>query len=352
MKDFIIVGGGLAAHVLAQRFRMQNISFTMIANPGLSNCSRVAAGIWNPMVFKRAAKSWMADLLIEELISFYSNCEIHLGKKLITLRPIVKPFTEDQEKSLWEKKAGTDLFGFIDKQIHVTPPDDLEHCKIKNGYGIVKQAGNLDVETFMTESAISFKESLLIETFDHTRLQVFSNLVSYGGHQARHIVFCEGFLVKDNPLFKWIPLKPAKGEVMTLSVPDLHFKDKIFNKNGFIMDRPDGLYKAGATYEWHDLSPEPTEQGASELKGKINEMIDCRYQVIRHEAGIRPSSVDRRPIIGAHPKYKNCFVLNGLGTKGVMLAPYFTKNFVNFYLQKEVLNPDVDLSRFYHLYEA
>jgi glycine/D-amino acid oxidase-like deaminating enzyme len=86
------------------------------------------------------------------------------------------------------------------------------------------------------------------------------------------------------------------------------------------------------------------------LKSKLNSLINCNYNIISHLAGVRPSSIDRRPIIGAHPEYKNLFVFNGLGTKGVMLAPYFSENFVNFYLKNEPLMDDVNVKRFYSNY--
>jgi len=352
MKDFIIVGHGLAAHVLMHCFKNHGISFTTIGNDSLSNCSRIAAGIWNPVVFKRATKSWLADELIPELLTFYGTCESVFGKKILTHRPIIKPFTEEQEKNLWVKKARTDLAGFIDEQIYPEPTKELVNCNIQNGYGVVKRSGNLNVSAFLDYSTDYFKENFLFEIFDYQRLNIFPDKVTYGTVEARQIIFCEGFYVNHNPYFNWIPLKPAKGEVLTIKAPTLVFKDLVFNKNGFLMDLAPGIFKVGATYEWQALSDNPTEKGYGELRSKLSEMISCDYSVMRHEAGVRPSTIDRRPIIGAHPKYKNLFVFNGFGTKGVMLAPYFAKKFVLFYLQKEVLNPEVDISRFYHFYEA
>ncbi|MCW3075505.1 MAG: dependent oxidoreductase [Bacteroidetes bacterium] len=81
-------------------------------------------------------------------------------------------------------------------------------------------------------------------------------------------------------------------------------------------------------------------------------MISSEYQILKHEAGVRPSSKDRRPIVGPHPLHSNMHVFNGLGTKGVMLAPYFANNFVLFYLQKQPLNPEINIKRFYNLFKS
>jgi hypothetical protein len=351
MKDFIIVGRGLAAHVLMHAFAEHNISYTCIGSEQLSNCSRVAAGIWNPIVFKRSTKSWLADALIPSLNVFYGRCEQLFGEQIITQRPIIKPFTENQEQVLWYKKAKHELQEFISEDIFSAVSEDFVHCIVPNKYGLVKQSGNLNVPLFLDLSTAYFKDQIVNDMFDYRRLKISTDKVVYDNVEAKQIIFCEGYRVKDNPFFGWIPLKPAKGEVLTIKAPELKFKNAVFNKNGFLMDVEAGVYLAGATYAWDDLSELPTEKGLLELNQKIKTMIDCDYDVLKHEAGIRPASIDRRPIIGAHPNYKNLFVFNGLGTKGVMLAPYFAKNYVNFYFQKEALNPDVDVKRFYHFYD-
>lgn len=350
MTDFIIVGRGLAATVLMHAFRREGISFQVIGDPALSSCSRVAAGIWNPVVFKRMTRSWMAEELIGCLLEFYSDCEKFTGTKLLTHRDIVKPFSEEQEKTLWQKKAGGVLRGFIDPEIYDNPSESLRGCTIAEGYGRVLRSGNLDVKAFIDASAISFSDRIITERFDHGELDLSGGDVSYKSHTARNIVFCEGHLVKSNPLFKWIPLRPAKGEILTISAPGLGLSNAIFNRNGFLMPLSDDRFRAGATYEWGELSDATSPAGLQELEQKVRHMTQENFRVEHHEAGVRPSSLDRRPVVGPHPEHHQVFVFNGLGTKGVMLAPFFAKNFVHFFLQKEALNAEINIKRFYDFY--
>ena len=347
MKDFIIVGNGLSALVLAHRFFQKGISFALVGNSELSSCSRVAAGIWNPVVFKRMSKSWLAEELLQELNEFYSTCEKQLNTKFVTRRPIIKPFVEEQEKVLWQKKAKTDLQAFIDEHIYEDVPNEFQNCKISNGFSYIKESGNVDVKLFLEHSLRFFYKDVLNETFDYTALQNHDLGISYKTIHAKNILFCEGYLVKDNPYFSWLPLKPVKGEVMTIHTTHLRFKNSIFNKNGFLLDIGSDCYKVGATYNWSDVSENTTETGLEELKTKLKEMSEVPYQLMKHEVGVRPSSIDRRPIIGPHPVLSNYYVFNGMGTKGVMLAPYFAKKFVLFFLQKETLPHEVNVSRFY-----
>jgi glycine oxidase len=349
MVDFIIVGRGLAANVIAHTFYNEGVSFKLIGDPGLSKCSSVAAGIWNPVVFKRMSLSWLASGLIPELLEFYSECERTLGAKLITQRQIIKPFNEEHEKTLWKKKAMNELSEFADSRIHENIPDRLSKCKIPNGYGILNQCGNLDLNTFLNASSDFFRESSMMEIFDHSLVKLGKHGITYKNIEAANIIFCEGHLVCKNSFFNWIPLKPAKGEILTIEA-DLDLENDILNKNGFLMQTGNKIFKTGATYEWQQLDDQPTEKGRKEVCSRLDQMISCAYKVIDHEAGVRPSSIDRRPIIGAHPEHKNMFVFNGLGTKGVMLAPFFAKKFVNFCLRQEKMMDEVDVKRFYHLY--
>ena len=352
MTDFLIVGRGLAASVIMYRFAEAGISFKTIGKEDLSRSSQVAGGLWNPVVFKRMTSSWMAHTLVPELLEFYTRCEQMTGKKILYQRNIAKPFTEDQEKMLWKKRAVNELAGFLDPRLDLVEHEELAHCKARLGYGTVLKSGFVDMKSFLKATTRFFEKNIVDEAFDHALLEIKENVVTYNTHRARNILFCEGYLVKNNPYFNWIPLKPAKGETLKIKAPALALHNTIFNRNGFILRLPDGNFKVGATYEWNDQNDVPTQKALDELRHKLSQMIACDYEIVEHEAGVRPSSIDRRPIIGRHPEYGNNYIFNGLGTKGVMLAPYLRKKFVFFYLQKQILEREVNVERFRSFYEA
>ena len=352
MKDVLIVGRGLAATVLMHRLAAGGVSFTAIGVRHLSRSSEVAAGIWNPVVFKRLTKSWMAESLIPFLEDFYTACSQRLGVELITARELIKPFGEDQEKDLWIKKSKNELSEFLDETMYAADDPALRHFKLSHGYGKVKKAGNLNMQAFLNHSEAYFLQQIVDEVFDYSQLKMDAGAVHYKSHTAKHLVFCEGYRVAQNPFFHWIPLKPAKGEVLTIHAPELRLRDRIFNRNGFMMDLGEQCYKVGATYEWDRLNNDATTEGKNELLSKLGKMVDGSYRILSHEAGIRPSSIDRRPIIGPHPVHANLHVFNGLGTKGVMLAPYLADNFVHYLLNAGPLFPESDVKRFYPLYES
>lgn len=345
-KDLIIVGQGLAGSVLALQCIEKGYSVLVIDQPELSASSKVAAGIWNPVVFKRLTKSWMVDELLPELMQFYKKAEVVLGSVLITEREIIKLFSEQQEVELWRKKAEGEMKIYLDPTIY----RDNNLKGIRNsafGYSKVLRAGNLDMKKFLSLTRKHLIEggAFLGEEFDYKQLKI-SEDVSYKNHSAQRIIFAEGYLIKRNPYFNYIPFRPAKGEVLTITSDDLAIGTSIVNKNAFVMQFGTNRYKLGATYDWTHLNDTTSEVALNELTQKFSKLSDAGYTVIDQEAGVRPSVVDRRPVIGAHSIHKNVFVFNGFGTKGVMLAPYFAKQLIKFIGLNEPLQEDVNVTRF------
>jgi glycine/D-amino acid oxidase-like deaminating enzyme len=165
------------------------------------------------------------------------------------------------------------------------------------------------------------------------------------GTKARHIVFAEGFGMHANPFFKHLPLDGTKGELFIIRAPDLDL-DVIINTSVFILPLGNDLFKVGATYNWEDKSNTLTEEGKQELVERIKEIISCDFEIVKHFAGVRPTVKDRRPLIGTHTKYKNIHILNGLGTRGVMLAPALALDLYASIEEGKPLEKAVDIKRY------
>ena len=75
-------------------------------------------------------------------------------------------------------------------------------------------------------------------------------------------------------------------------------------------------------------------------------MLKVPFEITNQQAGIRPTVNDRRPLIGLHPEHPQLAVFNGMGTKGVMLAPFFADQFANFLESATPIDKEVDIARF------
>ncbi len=318
----IIVGQGLAGTLLAWKLMKLGKRVLIISEPGLSSSSLVAAGLWNPIVFKRLSPSWKAETLIPVMKSCYVAIEQDLGVKLMQEKRLMKLFTEEQEKAWWRKKSAG-LKHFIQEEVcQKDPLTDLD-------YAYVTESGYVHVSLLLEKSREYFsqKESYLEEAFEYRRLQVKEAGITYKNLEAGEIVFCEGYKVKDNPWFNYLPFKPAKGEVLTISCEQLN-TEEIINKGVFILPMGNHQFKVGATYNWTDLTDNPTNAGREELVAKLEQLIRLPYTILKQEAGVRPSVIDRRPIAGSHPAQQQLKILNGLGTKGVMIGPWLVEKFI------------------------
>jgi glycine/D-amino acid oxidase-like deaminating enzyme len=172
-----------------------------------------------------------------------------------------------------------------------------------------------------------------------------NDLWKYKNIAAENIIFCEGFSTRSNPYFNYLPLRQTKGEALIFESNELP-ENKIIGGVCNITPLGNHQFYAGATYDWDDIDLAPTEKKKTALIQKIEQTIKIPFKIIDHKAGIRPTVIDRRPLIGSHPKHKKMFIFNGLGTKGLSLAPYFANHFIDCLAMNTALHTEVDIKRF------
>ena len=149
--------------------------------------------------------------------------------------------------------------------------------------------------------------------------------------------------------FDQVIFYPTKGELIEFKTSQLSDK-YIFNKDVFILPKGDGWFLSGSTYNHEDQTTEPTAQGQTTILNKLIRIVNFEPEVINQYAGIRPTVKDRRPILGIHHKHTTLAYFNGLGTKGVMLGPYFARLMAELVTNKNPNIPkEVQLSRFNYL---
>lgn len=346
--DYLIVGKGLAGTVLAHTFLRSGKKVLVIDDEPESSSSHVAAGVFNPITGKRMVKSWKAEILFPYLLTFYKSIEEKLGARFLFTIPIYKPFSSIEEQNFWISQTAYKDFDHL-LQIETNSNYNNIIQDASGGY-ITQNTGYVNLITFLEASKNFFlsKNSYINSVFKAEDLALNENSVSWKGIKAKKVIFCEGFKATNNPYFSGLPFVLAKGEVLTIKIE--HFLDEvIFKKGVFILPIGNKEYKVGATYEWNFTHNDITEKAQKELTSKLEELIKSPYSILKQEAGIRPTVKDRRPIIGLHPKLKTLAIFNGLGTKGVSLAPYFANQLFRFLEMGENLENEVNIERFYSL---
>ena len=346
IKDkYLIVGQGLAGSILAFLLRKNKIPFKIIDNAHHQASSKVAAGIFNPMVFMRYAESWLAPELIPTMEELIQEIEILLNEKLIHHLPMKKIFPNEEDKRFWIQKSESRPFlGGVEE-------NTKEGSMIMPfGYGIVKKTGYVDLEKLLDglKNIFQKEETLINEVFDYEKIEFENELVFYKGIPYEGIIFCEGYQVMKNPFFNKLPYKHTKGEVLDINTSEEIDKSCIYNKKMFMLPTSNNNFKIGSTYDWNNLDFEKTNEAIDFLTEKLAVFFEGKYTIAQHKVGIRPTMKDRRPVIGNHPEYKNLYIFNGWGSKGVLLIPYFAKQMLAFLNSDdyEKLHPEVRLNRF------
>ncbi|MDO1501368.1 FAD-binding oxidoreductase [Winogradskyella maritima] len=342
--DYIIVGCGLASVAFCEILKAENKSF-VVFDDASQKSSIVAAGLYNPVILKRFTKVWQSKEQLHLVNSMYPKLEKELGIKVDHKLKILRRFASIEEQNLWfEAQSKPELETYMSPDIIKT---SLPCIDAPFHFGEVLHAGRIDTKTLLMayKERLKSKHHLLEEQFQYDAMTHSEEGVVYKDIKAKHAVFAEGFGVKRNPYFKDIKLNGNKGEVLTIEAPDLHLNVAI-KSSVFLLPIGQYRYYVGATYNREDKSQEPTLKAKEELLRKLRSILKCDFKVVNHVAGIRPTTVDRRPLVGRHSKHKNLYVLNGLGTRGVMIGPYVSQQLFQLIEYDEPLDMEINFQRF------
>lgn len=314
----------------------------MIDKINPNSASRVAAGLFNPITGKTMEATWRANEFFPFLPEFYGFAEEVTGEKFLHQLPIYRPFLSADESRKWKQTPHAFITSaHTQSQYGAFIHDDFGGLELNH-------SGFLDTNTFLSavRRLLLRKNCLLEEDFDFNALNVNSG--SYKNYQYGQVIFCDGAAVNQNPFFAWLPIRKLKGETIQVET-DLP-QNIIFNRGVFAVPMTDkNTFLVGSTYS-HDALPGNTEAGMAELSKKAQILLKTKFSIKSTNWGHRPTTPDRRPVLGAHPEHKNLHVFNGLGTKGVSLAPFFAVQLADHLMGKRELEPAVNIERFYSLY--
>ncbi len=346
VADVLVVGQGVAGSVLALTLERYGCSVTVASSAALPAASAVAAGIVNPLTGRKLVRTWEAARLFPYLHRFYSAAEQQLNASFFTPLGIYRPYRDEKERAGYQQIiADPDLAQYIGES-----GDEVAYgAVVNNPFGglRVTQAGWVDLPAFVGAVRAYFVQKNRFVTADvrPESLTIDSESVVYAGVRYRYVIFCEGPHGQANSLFSYLPYNVVKGEILTARVADYPVRD-IINQGVFVMPISANTIRIGATYSWHELDWQTTDSGRTFLETKARELLRIPFTVIQQQAGIRPSTKDRRPFVGIHPQWPRIGIFGGMGTKGVSLAPYLADQFAGALWAGQEINEAVNISRF------
>ena len=348
--DYLIIGQGLCGTWLSWFLAKENKSFIVIDKADPLAPSRVSAGIINPVTGRRMVRVWM----VEEVFAFakqsYNEIGNFLGINAISQKNLIDFFPNVHQRQVFLERIEEG-----DPYLHSFPEQNQfnEFFNYSLGCGEIRQCYTAHLETLLPAWREELKEQkkLLEENFELERLIIHEDAIEWSDRDgqtilAEKIIFCDGLSSFENPFFKLLPFAPNKGEALIVEVPDLPVQH--IYKKAFVLAplAAENLFWFGSNYQWSFENPDPTKEFYQQAENHLKAWLKIPFKILGHKASIRPATIERRPFVGLHPHQKNIGILNGMGTKGCSLAPFFAKQLCDHLVHKKEIIPDVDIKRF------
>jgi glycine/D-amino acid oxidase-like deaminating enzyme len=344
-KKILIIGQGISGTFLSYFFYKAGVDFIVIDDAQTNASSRVAAGLINPVTGRRVVKVWMDNLLIPFAERAYEEIGDFLKVHAIDKKSIINFFPNAFMKESFQKKLN-----LKEDYIDIVKDENFlkEYFNYELGAGKIFPAYAVHLRNILPawKKFLKNQNQFLEEKFDVEELKITNEKIIYKNIEADKIIFCDGARGINNPFFGQLPFALNKGEAITIEAPDLPH-DFIYKKSFTLVPLPDkGFFWVGTNYIWDFKDDLPSIEYKTSVEQTLKNWLKVPFKMVDHKAAIRPATSERRPFAGFHPVHKNVGILNGFGTKGCSLAPYFAHRLFENILYQTPIEKEADVKRF------
>ncbi|MAN59493.1 MAG: FAD-dependent oxidoreductase [Flavobacteriaceae bacterium] len=342
--DCIIVGLGIAGIATSEEWLKHGKSI-LVFDAAEGTSTEVSGGVINPVVLKRFTPVWLASEFMRKATATYNSISAKVGSPVIAPTSIHRIFNNIEEQNDWTVASDkNELSDFLASEIQPAPNTSI-HAPY--GIGEVKGALRLYPSHLLRvyRDWLERKGLLRRERFDYDALSLHEKGIRYRDVEAKRIVFSEGFAALKNPYFPDGLLVPNKGEYVIVEAPQLQL-EFVLKGAMFVIPMGNDRYKVGATFSRDETSLTPTADAAERMEMALAKMVKTPFKIVDQIAGVRPTTKDRRPLLGSATLSDRIHFLNGLGTRGLLMAPLLAEWLFHFSEFGNPLPPEVDIKRF------
>ena len=336
----LIIGGGLAGTTLGWRLHERGLPFLIVDRDEPLTSSKVAAGLVTPITGMRLSLSWRFGELSPEALAFYRSLESKLGTRFYHEVPIVQLLASEKAVTQWQKRRDQ-----IEVQPYLKAPEPgplVNQAIFANPHGgfVQQHSGWLDTAAYLSASQRYFESLGSWQRGELTPDEVASRI----GKDFTHAVFCIGWEAARHPWFDWVPFQSARGTVLQVSA-DTGGETRVVNNGCWLLPRGDGSLRVGPTYELNFDQPHtPAPEIIAALETRLRGLLKTPYTITGSQTGVRPIIARREALIGIHPARPGIAFLNGLGSKGVLRAPWVARQLTEHLLDGKPIEPELDLA--------
>jgi len=346
--DFIIVGQGICGTFLSWNLWKQGKKVLVIDEAQPFSATKVASGVINPVTGRQVVTTWMAEELMDFTWDMYNAIGADVGEKVINKRNIIVFPPSQQMRDAYDKRIG-ESNSYIKE---VLPVDASGYNgQFYNFFGCaeIEPVWLIDLHPLLHgwRKILKQEGQLLEETFNQEYFQVFDDHVVYRNIKAEKIFFCNGIDAFNLPYWKNLPYVLNKGEALIADIPGLSPGNIYKVGNSSLVPWYDGLWWVGSSYENSYDDNLPTVLFKQKKIQELQMHLKLPFTIVDHLASLRPAvAVERRPFAGLHPLKPSVGILNGMGSKGCSLAPYFARQLTENLIENKPLDPLADVKRF------
>jgi glycine/D-amino acid oxidase-like deaminating enzyme len=342
--DYLIIGQGICGTFLSWNLLKAGKTVCVIDADQPFTASKVASGVINPVTGRRIVRTWEIEKLMPFAVTAYRQLEQELNVSLIRQCNILDFHPTPQMQLAFTERLPVE-------QDYLRLPDNADQWKTYFNYpfgiGEINPCWLIDLCTLLAawRTQLQLRQLLLEENFSWKHCQVSADHVTYNNITAQKIICCEGVAGFDNPYFSLLPYARNKGQAIIVSIPGLP-RTHIFKQGINLVPWQDDLFWVGSTYEWDFTDTHPSADFLRKVKDQLGYWLKLPFEVVDHIASERPANMERRPFVGLHPAADTVGLLNGMGTKGCSLAPYYAAEFASYLTNGTPLSPQADVRRF------
>jgi len=343
--DLIIVGQGIAGSCLAFAAQKAGKKTLVIDPADHRSASLSAGGCLNPITGRRNVLSWMCETLHDKARSMYLEMESALNIHFLHTNYALKIMHSMKEQNDLLSLVGTEGYEhcLLDDRVRYLPSSDFN-----NEFGYLHLDNFMRVDApFLLNSYRKYlleNDALKEEKFDYHQLQFKEDGIQYQGQHAKHIIFAEGIGILQNPFFQDIPITKNKGQCLFIKNPAQ--SAHVLVGNGLNIPLQDEHWYIGSTYEWKYDTEEADDAAREFLQAQCQKLFKNEVEITDQWVAFRSTTSDRKPFIGRHSTHERLWLFNGMGAKGMSLAPYFSEALLDLIFSGNTLPEEVNPYRF------
>ncbi|WP_018614541.1 NAD(P)/FAD-dependent oxidoreductase [Segetibacter koreensis] len=341
--DYLIIGQGLSGTFLSYYLLQAGKKVFVIDKSTPFTASKVASGVINPVTGRRIVRTWRIEELLPFALKAYTELGNEFGKNLVKKSSVLDFHPSLQMKEAFDKRLSEER-----EYLHI--PATFEWKSYFNYHfdiGEINPCLLADINVMLDcwREKLTSEKVLINEEFSWDNCLVNNDFITYKNITAKKIIFCDGVAGTDNPFFKNLPYAPNKGEAIIAKIPGLP-QNYIYKQGISIVPWRDDLFWIGSSYEWNFANVQPTSAYRERVASQLKYWLKVPFEIVDHIASVRPANMERRPFVGLHPRFSTVGILNGMGTKGCSLAPFFAKQLTSHLTEGKPIYADADVKRF------